>query len=760
MQQETVGGSDKEGDVDFAGGTSSMSGIGGVAGENIVFKAYCKTHTKKRQQLQDAAQIDYVDDAADEVGEDTEEDKVEPSDVYKFESDNNKTNNRKRKSTTPVSSKKSQHDNDDKKLSKKSNPDSATKATTISNNDNENTDSDSDNVSTCSTSSSGDPEHNLSSLATMSETERKVEIIKRILKLKRQFYKNISLDAARTQLKIREKLHVELVFGYWKLKRRFNKQSITLSDNKLMPSFDKALIPPKGYETDLLNRSEHLMIARIKMFHNLRQNLERLRTLSYMVIKREKLKKQLNETNQRLFEKQADYLCKYQSSSTSSFSNQETVDNLGDNNMTIGLSRRGRFSDKLQIKNEACIYDFPELWINNNNNNNKSGKNTLNSSNSDLMMQYECTSNLEFKPCFLSNSTIKEEEEDVNHSSPPTSVAISSSSSSKNSKSLNIEIDNLETSSSSTINTTITSSISNSNKENYTTTTTTTSKKATLPTQNTTTKKISSKIKKKPNIPNPPADTTNKPSCSGKILTINKIKNKYKNISKKENRLKQANKANQIEAIAPAPLPAPQSNQCQIQIASSSLISQINHGIFNIKKSSNCLNLSHIKDAANDDDETNNDLLTAANGNQLDKKKLTNSTNTRATRLSQSNKPPKNVMSDQLSSPLKRLNGHINSNNHHNPHNHHHNHNQQQNHIHNNHQNGDYNNNTSSSNNKRPRLLITPAASLSSPTPTRFSLRINSNNSNGNASATSESSLILKVNSNSTREQSLPVVKK
>jgi hypothetical protein len=249
-----------------------------------------------------------------------------------------------------------------------------------------------------------DPEHNLSSLATMSETERKLEIIKRILKLKRQFYKNISLEHAQSILSIKARIHVDFAFGYWKLKRRYNKQSITLCDNKLMPSFDKALITPKGYETDLLNRSEHLMIARIKMFHSLRQNLEKLRTLSYMVVKREKLKRQLNETNQRLFEKQADYLCKYSNqtvvvAATPSVFTTNPSQNLVVNNTsslsTSPLTRRGRFSDKLQIKNEQCIYDFPELWLlnensnsfnnsSNNNNNNSSTASDLDESNSEI----------------------------------------------------------------------------------------------------------------------------------------------------------------------------------------------------------------------------------------------------------------------------------------------------------------------------------------------------------------------------------------
>jgi len=223
----------------------------------------------------------------------------------------------------------------------------------------------------------------------MSETERKLEIIKRILKLKRQFYKNINLEYAQSMLNIKVKLHVDFAFGYWKLKRRFNKQSITLCDNKLMPSFDKALITPKGYETDLLNRSEHLMIARIKMFHNLRQNLEKLRTLSYMVVKREKLKRQLNETNQRLFEKQADYLCKYSNQTVTAtvYSTSNPSLDPTANALSPPQTRRGRFSDKLQIKNEQCIYDFPELWLLNENSNSFNNTGTaseLDESNSEI----------------------------------------------------------------------------------------------------------------------------------------------------------------------------------------------------------------------------------------------------------------------------------------------------------------------------------------------------------------------------------------
>ena len=196
----------------------------------------------------------------------------------------------------------------------------------------------------------------INSLGTMNEKERKLQIIKRVHMLKDQFYKNISLNYTQTVLGIKHKAYVDFTFGYWKLKRRFNKTSITLSGNRLAPTFNRALMLPRGYEQDLLNRSEHQLIARVKMFVKLRQDLEKVRNLCYMTVKREKLKKQLFEINQHLFEKQADYIARYSNSLSLNLA-QPSVSSAGSS------ARSGRLRDILQTKSENCVYDYPELWI-------------------------------------------------------------------------------------------------------------------------------------------------------------------------------------------------------------------------------------------------------------------------------------------------------------------------------------------------------------------------------------------------------------
>lgn len=75
---------------------------------------------------------------------------------------------------------------------------------------------------------------------------------------------------------------------YWMLKRKCN--------------FNKPLLTPKVEEGDLLLRQrEDSMVARLKMFIHLRQDLERVRNLCYMVTKREKLRGQFHQTKMNIF---------------------------------------------------------------------------------------------------------------------------------------------------------------------------------------------------------------------------------------------------------------------------------------------------------------------------------------------------------------------------------------------------------------------------------------------------------------------------
>jgi hypothetical protein len=157
-------------------------------------------------------------------------------------------------------------------------------------------------------------------LCKLSEQDRKMETEKRLQTLHQEFYKYVSLEETTNFLKLNQK-HIDFVYQYWKLKRRFKS--------------NRQLLIPKQDE-DLMNQSERILNARIKMFIHLRQDLERVRNLCYMVMKREKFKKKLIHVKQAVFYKQAEFLAKY------------------------GTERSGRSKDILLLKHENCIYDYSE----------------------------------------------------------------------------------------------------------------------------------------------------------------------------------------------------------------------------------------------------------------------------------------------------------------------------------------------------------------------------------------------------------------
>ncbi|MGH0186496.1 UNVERIFIED_CONTAM: hypothetical protein FKN15_021701 [Acipenser sinensis] len=79
-----------------------------------------------------------------------------------------------------------------------------------------------------------------------------------------------------------------ILIVYWKLKRKSN--------------FNKALLPPKeGEENVLLQPREDSIHTRMRMFMHLRQDLERVRNLCYMVSRREKLKLSQSKAQEQIF---------------------------------------------------------------------------------------------------------------------------------------------------------------------------------------------------------------------------------------------------------------------------------------------------------------------------------------------------------------------------------------------------------------------------------------------------------------------------
>lgn len=144
----------------------------------------------------------------------------------------------------------------------------------------------------------------------MSESERKLEIIKQIKLLNYEFYKNVDLVLTENQLSIKNPIHIQLVFNFWKLKRRYNISTISSANHLVMPIQNKPLIVYRS-DQDLINRSERMLISKIREFIRLRQGLEKVRNLCYMVVKREKMKSGLFRLKQQLFNKQIEYINRY-----------------------------------------------------------------------------------------------------------------------------------------------------------------------------------------------------------------------------------------------------------------------------------------------------------------------------------------------------------------------------------------------------------------------------------------------------------------
>lgn len=109
----------------------------------------------------------------------------------------------------------------------------------------------------------------------------------RLQELEDEFYTLIQLGELAQELGLSERL-VDFIYQYWKLKRK--------------SSFNKPLLPPKEEEENLvLQPQEDSIHTRMRMFMHLRQDLERVRNLCYMVSRREKLKLLQSKAQEQMF---------------------------------------------------------------------------------------------------------------------------------------------------------------------------------------------------------------------------------------------------------------------------------------------------------------------------------------------------------------------------------------------------------------------------------------------------------------------------
>ncbi|XP_039566709.1 protein Jade-1 isoform X3 [Passer montanus] len=134
----------------------------------------------------------------------------------------------------------------------------------------------------------------------------------KLQQLEDEFYTFVeSLEVAKV-LRLPEE-PVEFLYQYWKLKRKSN--------------FNKPLITPKKDEEDnLAKREQDVLFRRLQLFTHLRQDLERVRNLTYMVTRREKIKRSVCKVQEQIFNSYAKQLEQERVSGVpSSFSVESTV---------------------------------------------------------------------------------------------------------------------------------------------------------------------------------------------------------------------------------------------------------------------------------------------------------------------------------------------------------------------------------------------------------------------------------------------------
>lgn len=126
---------------------------------------------------------------------------------------------------------------------------------------------------------------------TSRQQEKRVSLRKlKLQEMEEEFYQFVEVEEVASHLKLPPE-EVDFLYQYWKLKRKAN--------------FNQPLLTPKKDEEESLARREHeVLLRRLQLFTHLRQDLERVRNLTYMVTRREKMKRSLWRVQEQIFQHQ------------------------------------------------------------------------------------------------------------------------------------------------------------------------------------------------------------------------------------------------------------------------------------------------------------------------------------------------------------------------------------------------------------------------------------------------------------------------
>lgn len=125
----------------------------------------------------------------------------------------------------------------------------------------------------------------------MTSEEKSQARAARLQEIEREFDRHVSVKDISSHLLDVDQDAINYIYNYWKLKRR--------------AGHNRPLLPPKSDDNELLtHRQEQADLDKMRMFVQLRQDLERVRNLCYMVSRREKLSRSYFRMREQTFHKQ------------------------------------------------------------------------------------------------------------------------------------------------------------------------------------------------------------------------------------------------------------------------------------------------------------------------------------------------------------------------------------------------------------------------------------------------------------------------
>uniref|UniRef100_A0A8C7X335 Protein Jade-1 n=1 Tax=Oryzias sinensis TaxID=183150 RepID=A0A8C7X335_9TELE len=125
----------------------------------------------------------------------------------------------------------------------------------------------------------------------LSLQEKRVSLRKlKLQEMEEDFYRFVEVEEVACSLKLPPEV-LDFLYQYWKLKRKAN--------------FNQPLLTPKKDEEEsLARREQEVLLRRLQLFTHLRQDLERVRNLTYMVTRREKIKRSLWKVQEQILQQQ------------------------------------------------------------------------------------------------------------------------------------------------------------------------------------------------------------------------------------------------------------------------------------------------------------------------------------------------------------------------------------------------------------------------------------------------------------------------